>query len=363
MIAIIGCKEKETYTVTFDSNGGSGTMASQTFTVGESQVLSLNKFTYCTNIFSNWNTMRNGSGIAYTDGQTITVTSDVTLYAQWNMATYTVTFNANGGVGDMMPKIFNACEENVLPQNLFTRDNYWFVGWNTAADGTGISYGNQQYITVSDNITLYAKWSVGMSGSVDEYDYVELGLPSGTKWATCNIGASTPEGYGFYFAWGETKGYKDTADEKKFTWDDYKFGNANEISKYNSTDGKTVLDPEDDAATVNMGKEWRMPTYDEYQELMDNTTWEWIEDYNYIGCDVMKLTSKINGNYIIFPTHGYCNLGWFNYAGSKCYFWTSSLYTWNIRHGCYIDMDSSGKGFSSGYRYIGQSVRGVRSDV
>jgi len=195
------------------------------------------------------------------------------------------------------------------------------------------------------------------------YEYVDLGLPSGLKWCKTDVGTFKEGDSGLYFAWGETKGYKDTTGEKKFTWEDYKFGKADELSKYNETDGKTVLDPEDDAATVNMGEGWRMPTYDEYQELMDNTTWEWIEDYNYIGCDVMKLTSKINGNYIIFPTHGYCDLGWFNYAGSKCYFWTSSLYTWNIRHGCYIDMDSSGKGFSSGYRYVGQSVRGVRSDV
>ena len=358
LIVIIGCKEKETYIVTFDSNGGSGTMASQTFAIGESQILSLNTFTYCTNTFSNWNTMPNGSGTTYTDGQTITVTSDMILYAQWDMTTYTVSFNANGGVGDMMPKIFNACEGNVLPQNLFTRENYWFVGWNTAADGTGISYDNQQHIVVSDNITLYAKWSAGISGSVEGHDYVELGLPSGTKWATCNIGASTPEGYGLYFAWGEI------AKKWTYTWRDYDYADGVSIAdprllkyccnpeygKNGFTDNITTLLASDDADTANWGDYWRMPTYDELNELKSNCTVVWI---TYNDVEGMLFTGP-NGNSIFFPAAGryYESLGYCDCYGM---YWSCSLRAdrsysaWAFDfslEGCFIDGCSRCFGFS-----------------
>ena len=195
------------------------------------------------------------------------------------------------------------------------------------------------------------------------YEYVDLGLPSGLKWCKTDVGSFKEGDSGLYFAWGETKGYKDTTGEKKFTWDDYKFGKENELSKYNETDGKTVLDPEDDAATVNMGEGWRMPTYEEYQELMDNTTWEWIENYNNTFLDVMKLTSKINGNYIIFPASGYYHSGWLGYAGSIGYFCSSSLTPSDARDIHYFYVSGRGKGVSIGYRYVGQFVRGVRSDV
>ena len=348
--AIIGCKEKETYIVTFDSNGAFGTMASQTFKAGESQVLSHNTFTYCTNTFSNWNTMPNGSGTIYTDGQTITVTSDMTLYAQWDMTTYTVTFNANGGVGDMLPQKFNACEDGVLPQNLFTRENYWFVGWNTAADGTGNSYDNQQHITISDNIILYAKWSSGISGSVEGHDYVDLGLPSGAKWATCNIGASTPEGSGLYFAWGEI------AKKWTYTWRDYEYADGvsiddprllkyccnPEYGKNGFTDNVTTLLASDDAATANWGGYWRMPTSDELNELKNNCTMAWIP---YNGVEGMLFTGP-NGNSVFFPAAGRYHENAISFCDYYGMYWSSSLRSdrsynaWNLNftsEGCYID--------------------------
>ena len=111
------------------------------------------------------------------------------------------------------------------------------------------------------------------------YDYVDLGLPSQLKWAKCNIGANSEEEAGLYFQWGDTQGY--TAEQvgngeglKAFDWGDYKFsidGNKWDFSKYNESDRKVVLDPEDDAAHVNMGGNWRMPTFEEYNELCLNT--------------------------------------------------------------------------------------------
>ena len=117
------------------------------------------------------------------------------------------------------------------------------------------------------------------ASSTDGYDYVDLGLPSGNLWATKNIGAETPEDAGLYFQWGDTQGY--TAEQvgsgeglKAFSWADYKFsidGSSSNFSKYNASDNKTVLDLEDDAAHVNMGGNWRMPTFEEYKELCLNT--------------------------------------------------------------------------------------------
>ena len=111
------------------------------------------------------------------------------------------------------------------------------------------------------------------------YKVIDLDLPSGVLWADKNIGAATPEDSGLYFQWGDTQGY--TAGQvgngeelKAFSWADYKFsidGSSSNFSKYNASDNKTVLDPEDDAAHVNMGGNWRMPTLEEYKELCLNT--------------------------------------------------------------------------------------------
>ena len=193
-----------------------------------------------------------------------------------------------------------------------------------------------------------------------EYEYVDLGLPSGLKWCKTDVGAFKEGDYGLYFSWGGTVGYPDAKNGKEFTWGDYEFGDIKKISKYNETDGKTVLDPEDDAATVNMGEGWRMPTEEEYQELLANTTYQWIENYNGTGHNVAKLTSKVNGNYIIFPASGFCFLGSVSNVGSNGFFWTSSLSTSYARFGRSFGVFGSGSGTDDDYRCYGQAVRGVR---
>ena len=140
---------------------------------------------------------------------------------------------------------------------------------------------------------------------------VDLGLPSGTKWANMNVGASKSEDYGLYFAWGETVGYgSDTSDGHNFYWTSYKWCNGSENtltkyctdSSYGTVDNKTVLDLEDDAAYVNWGSDWRMPTNAEIGELLDNTTHEWT---TVNGIDGRKFTSKTNGNSIFLPAAGH----------------------------------------------------------
>jgi hypothetical protein len=130
-------------------------------------------------------------------------------------------------------------------------------------------------------------------------------LPSGTLWATCNIGANSPEEYGDYFAWGET------APKDDYNWSNYKWcnGTLNKLTKYSTrssygykgfVDNKTVLDPEDDAAYVNWGSSWRMPTTEQMQELIDNCSSVWTTQNGVNG----RLFTGPNGNTMFLPATG-----------------------------------------------------------
>lgn len=136
--------------------------------------------------------------------------------------------------------------------------------------------------------------SVSVSGSLQSHDYVDLGLPSGKKWATCNVGAQSPSEFGDYYSWGEI--------EPKMIYDisTYKWSHINRYKgdKYNNDDLKTILDMEDDAAYHCYGTSWRIPQYEDYLELIENCTLSWAVLYNIGGA---LLTSKMNGNTIFFP--------------------------------------------------------------
>ena len=149
-----------------------------------------------------------------------------------------------------------------------------------------------------------------VSAAKSSHFYVDLGLPSGTLWATCNIGANSPEEYGDYFAWGETKGYN--SGKTDFSWSTYKWcnGSSTSLTKYNYNsdngivDNKTELDLEDDAAYVNWGPDWRMPSVEQFRELIDgfNTNSEWT---SLNGVEGYKITSRRNGNSIFLPAEGF----------------------------------------------------------
>jgi peptidoglycan hydrolase CwlO-like protein len=180
-------------------------------------------------------------------------------------------------------------------------------------------------------------------------------------WATCNIGASKPEDYGDYYAWGET-----TTKTLSYIWERYKFGTSNSgpFSKYNTisiygpVDNKTVLDPEDDVAHVKLGGNWRMPTDEEWAELINNCTWTWTSDYNGTGVKGRIVTGP-NDNSIFLPAYGIRG----EFApdvGSSGAYWSSSLDTdypyeaWSVYFSSanvYRRHDRS--------RYYGQSVRPV----
>ena len=192
------------------------------------------------------------------------------------------------------------------------------------------------------------------------YEYVDLNLPSGTLWATCNVGASKPSDVGLYFQWGDTSGY--TADQvgkdKQFTWNDYKFsidGSSSNFSKY-TTKGAT-LDLEDDAAHTNMGGSWHMPTPEQCQELIDNTTSEWATQD---GVNGRLFTSKKDSSKSIFiPAAGVAWDGSVRIRGDDGSVWSSMLSASNVRYGQSLDFDSDYVGLDGNDRNGGLSVRGV----
>ncbi|MBR5209537.1 MAG: hypothetical protein IKV67_06755 [Paludibacteraceae bacterium] len=163
-----------------------------------------------------------------------------------------------------------------------------------------------------------------VDGTVARHDYVDLGLPSGNKWATYNVGAKTPTGYGDFYAWGETK------TKKSFLIKDYKWAKGEHydvFTKYNKKDGKKVLEGKDDAAFANWGKSWCMPTKEDILELMEYCTWEIVRNFNNSGVDGALGTSKTNGHTIFLPGGGRWMTGKpakGSGLGAVCY-WTSTL--------------------------------------
>lgn len=162
-------------------------------------------------------------------------------------------------------------------------------------------------------------------GILANHDYVDLGLPSGLKWATCNMGASKPEECGDYFAFGETE------PKNNYLWSTYKWceGTENSLTKYcwvahfGNVDEKSKLDYTDDAAAMNWGGTWRMPTYAEFDELIDNCNWEWIDTNDMQG---YMVTGK-NGNSIFLPAAGVYAGDQVYYLGSEGYYLSKQLYS------------------------------------
>ncbi len=181
--------------------------------------------------------------------------------------------------------------------------------------------------------TIQAVDSITFVESKVEPTYVDLGLS--IKWGTCNIGAKNPEDFGNFYQWG------DVATKESYDWDTYKYGtDRTNLEKYNVKDGKTVLDPEHDAAIVNLGEGWRMPTPAEIKELVDNCTWEWTTVNNVKG---YKVTAK-NGNSIFLPAAGVMFTKNPYYGGQYGYYLSNTL-----REGeeSYVKMYAQGFSFQS----------------
>ena len=189
------------------------------------------------------------------------------------------------------------------------------------------------------------------------HEYVDLGLS--VKWATCNVGATKPEEYGDYFAWGETE------PKSTYDWSTYKYcnGSSSTLTKYNTdssqgtVDNKITLELSDDAARANWGGSWRMPTKAEQDELRNNCTRTWTTQN---GVNGYKVTSKRNGNSIFLPAASHRSGSSLNNAVSNGFYWSSSLYTDGPYRACDLSFYSSYVDWHyHDYRYYGFSVRPV----
>lgn len=167
-----------------------------------------------------------------------------------------------------------------------------------------------------------------VTGNNNGHDFVDLGLPSGRLWATCNLGAAKPEENGIYVAWGEK------VSKESYSWKNYAMscgsGSIVKVSKYctnkmhGECDNLTVLDAADDAATALWGKGWRTPTREEWEELAKNCEWKRVKNYNGTGIDYKMGTSKKNGNIILLPFSGYYSDD--SFLNSDGMYWTSTLH-------------------------------------
>jgi hypothetical protein len=192
---------------------------------------------------------------------------------------------------------------------------------------------------------------------IEDHEWVDLGLPSGTLWATMNVGAKVPEEYGDYFAWGET------APKQVYSWSTYKWcnGSQNTITKYctNSdygmVDNKTQLVLGDDAAYVNWGALWRMPTKEQEKELIDKCTWTETTQNGVYGL----LVTGPNGNTIFLPATGGRFDDGLNLTGSHGGYWSRTLYEYESNKSCGLFFGSGRLDWES-YRDNGFTVRAVR---
>ena len=193
-----------------------------------------------------------------------------------------------------------------------------------------------------------------------KHEYVDLGLPSGTLWATCNIGANRPEDYGDYFAWGETEP-KDYCDWSTYKWCN---GSYKTLTKYcksynygykSFVDNKTELDIDDDAASVNWDPSWRMPTIEQLSELIESSIWQWTQRNGVNGL----LVTGPNGKYFFLPASGCRNDSTLNDVDSCGYYWTRTISNGASFGGTRLRFDSGYVDRASSNRSYGFTVRPV----
>ena len=214
--------------------------------------------------------------------------------------------------------------------------------------------------TIRQNSTIGAnvfKWDILDTTEHNGYEYLDLGLPSGTMWATCNVGATKPEGYGGYYAWGEIE------EKSTYNWSTYKWCNGSDDtmtkyctdSDYGTVDNKTVLDPEDDVAHVKWGGNWRMPTSAEQDELRNSCTWTWTSLNGVTG---YRVTGP-NGNSIFLPAAGY-RLGTSLYdVESYGFYWLNLLYSNSSSYAYILRFNNYSYNWINCIRYYGTPVRPV----
>ena len=238
-------------------------------------------------------------------------------------------------------------------------DGYEFLGWFVGDDANPVSKDATYTFVVSRSVVLVAKFAYPFvsSGSVDGHEYVDLGLPSGLKWATCNVGATEINDKGVHYAWGETE------EKTNFTrWENYRLCNGTDeyMTRYNGHDDKKILDLGDDVAHSKWGGDWRMPTKAEMQELCDNCTFESVKVNGMLGLKV----KGPNGRCIFLPAASYKGSTGNVLLGWMCY-WSSTVSPDDYAYACSLEMfiGSPGQSYAANVktamRRLGYSIRPV----
>ncbi len=297
--------------------------------------------------------------------------SGIQLKAAWTPNTYTVKFNANGGSGTMPDQTFTYGVAQALMTNAFTHTGYTFSGWATSASGPKV-YSDKQSVsnltaTPGATVDLYAKWTANHGPGIQLW-------AGGPYWAETNIGAENPWDYGYYFWWGDTVGYK--REGSAWVASDGSSSNFLFIASNAGTHGKYddalqsqgwitadgVLAPEHDAAQVQWGDDWRMPTKSELSALNNNCDWVWTTSNGVKGYVVRGRGDFANAR-IFLPAAGFAYESDQTLAGYYGYFWSSNPSSVNNDYfAWYLFLYSDDHGTAGNWygRYRGHSVRPVR---
>ena len=348
-----------TYAITLSANPANGGTVTGGGTYQEGQNCTVSATANSGYTFANWT--ENGSEVSTSESYTFAVAGERTLVANFisSSITYAISVSARpqgGGIlfGGGIYQEGEICTVKAITAN----SDYTFDNW-TENDSV-VSDSESYTFTVTCRRVLVANFTY--NGGNNGYAYVDLGLPSGTLWAICNVGADTPEGYGDYFAWGETQ------PKTIYDWITYEWCNGAEdqLTKYcnNSsygsngfTDNLITLSADDDAATANWGNEWCTPNKEQWEELLGNTSVKWETQNKVNG----YLFISDNGRRIFLPAAGGYNGG--GLIGVKNYgnYWSRSLCTEYPIDASVLYFSSEYKDVSFRNRNRGHSVRAVRS--
>ena len=345
-----------TYTISVSASPTNGGTVSGGGTYQQGQSCTVTATANTGYTFLRWT--ENGNQVSTNVSYTFTVNSNRTLVAQFQQQSYTISVSANPSSGGTVSGggTYNYGQSCTVLAT--ANSGYTFTNWTE--NGNVVSTNTNYNFTVNGNRSLVANFTYNGGGG--NHEYVYLGLPSGLLWATCNVGATTPEGYGNYFAWGETQ------PKDYYDWSNYQYcmGGAFMLTKYcdnashgynGFTDNLTVLEASDDAATANWGSGWRMPTNEEWQELCQYTTKIWTTQNGVNGI----LFTATNGNSLFLPAAG-CRSGSSLYtAGSRGRYWSSSLRAGDPNYAWHLHFSSDDCGMVNFYRRTGCSVRPVCS--
>ena len=298
-------------------------------------------------IFTNWTD--NGIPVSTNDIYTFKVNNNRNLVANFTTEPqqYTVDISANPTEGGTVIGSGTYTQGHSCTVGAVANTGYNFTNWteNDSVVSTDAAY----TFTVNDNRSLVANFTV--VGGDDIHDYVDLGLPSGTLWATRNVEAYNSEDFGYYFAWGETQ------QKTNYVFETYKYWWNGSMTKYNESDNLITLQPNDDAATAFLGNGWRMPTQQDWQELFDNTTNAWTNQNGVNG----RLFTAANGNQLFLPAAGFRHEeGAFN-VSQFGFYWSSSRSEDNPNNAWFVRFNSEGFALREYLRLFGLSVRPVRS--